>query len=258
MKLQDLRVFKLTRLLIHLLRGYVKVRLRWHELSPEQAQNEVLAWSKATLNVLGIQVKVQGEMGHGGPLLVVSNHISWLDILLLLSLGPIRFVSKSEVHSWPIVGHFAQACRTLFIKRSSHRDALKVVQRMSEALSLGDTLAVFPEGTTTIGAEVLPFHANLFESARACNASIQAASILYVSSSERAPITAPSFTGSDTLVGSIWRILGLREFEAWVIWGNVLASQGQDRRTLANQSWSEVQRLHSQLKTQALSVSSKD
>lgn len=253
------RAFKLMRLLGHLFSGYIKVRWGWHGLSPEQAQIEVLTWSKTTLNVLGVEVKVYGDMAQAGPLLLVSNHISWLDILLFLSLRPVRFVSKAEVESWPIVGHYAHACRTLFIKRTIKRDALKLVQIMSEALSMGDMVAIFPEGTTTTGVEVLPFHANLFESARASNASIQAASILYVSSSKHEPITTPSFTGSDTLVGSIWRILGLKEFEVWVNWGDVQEPiLGQDRRSLAKQSWSEVQRLHAQLKSQAVSASSED
>jgi hypothetical protein len=77
---------------------------------------------------------------------------------------------------------------------------------------------------------------------------------LYVSSAEHLPITTPSFTGSDTLVGSIWRILGLKEFEAWVHWGAVEESQGIDRRALAKKSWSHVQQLHAQLRAKALSA----
>ena len=252
MELLFLRAFKLMRLLAHLFRGYIKVRWGWRGLSPEQAQSEVLAWSKTTLDVLGVEVKVFGDMAHTGPLLLVSNHISWLDILLFLSLRPVRFVSKAEVESWPIVGHYAHACRTLFIQRTIKRDALKLVQVMSEALSMGDMVAIFPEGTTTTGVEVLPFHANLFESVKASHAAIQAAGVLYVSSANHLPITTPSFTGSDTLVGSIWRILGLKGFEAWVQWGAVEESQGIDRRVLAKKSWSQVQHLHALLRAKAL------
>lgn len=252
MELLFLRAFKLMRLLAHLFRGYIKVRWGWRGLSPEQAQSEVLAWSKTTLDVLGVEVKVFGDMAHTGPLLLVSNHISWLDILLFLSLRPVRFVSKAEVESWPIVGHYAHACRTLFIQRTIKRDALKLVQVMSEALSMGDMVAIFPEGTTTTGVEVLPFHANLFESVMASHAAIQAAGVLYVSSANHLPITTPSFTGSDTLVGSIWRILGLKGFEAWVQWGAVEESQGSDRRALAKKSWSQVQHLHALLRAKAL------
>ena len=252
MELLFLRAFKLMRLLAHLFRGYIKVRWGGRGLSPEQAQSEVLAWSKTTLDVLGVEVKVFGDMAHTGPLLLVSNHISWLDILLFLSLRPVRFVSKAEVESLPIVGHYAHACRTLFIQRTIKRDALKLVQVMSEALSMGDMVAIFPEGTTTTGVEVLPFHANLFESVMASHAAIQAAGVLYVSSANHLPITTPSFTGSDTLVGSIWRILGLKGFEAWVQWGAVEESQGSDRRALAKKSWSQVQHLHALLRAKAL------
>ena len=239
------------RLLAHMLRGYVKVRWAWQALTPLQAQDEVMSWAKEALQIFGARVKLDGQLRQSGPLLLVSNHVSWMDILLFLSLGPVRFVSKSEVQSWPVIGHFAQACRTLFIKRTSKRDARMVVQRMSESLEDGDLIAIFPEGTTSVGEGVLPFHANLFESVVASKAQVQAASILYVGGKENSFITTPSFTGEDTLVASIWRILGMSQFDIWVSMGPVHESLGQDRRALATQSWREVQELHSQLRSRA-------
>jgi 1-acyl-sn-glycerol-3-phosphate acyltransferase len=253
MNLLTWRAIKLIRLLLHLVRGYIKVRWGWRTLTPLQAQEAVMAWAQGALAIFGAQVSVKGSFTQGGPLLLVSNHISWLDILLYLSLTPVRFVSKSEVQSWPIVGRFAGACRTLFIQRASKRDARKVVEMMRESLLRGDRVAVFPEGTTTTGEEVLPFHANLFESAVNANASVQVASILYVSSvSSPSPmgptrITTPSFTGEDTLVGSIWRILGLKHFEIWVSLSEAHAPSGLDRRALAQRSSAEVNQLHAQL-----------
>jgi 1-acyl-sn-glycerol-3-phosphate acyltransferase len=249
---QSWRGVKLARLLAHLLRGYVKVRWGWQALTPLQAQEEVMSWAKETLNILGARVKLEGQLRQTGPLLLVSNHVSWMDILLFLSLGPVRFVSKSEVQFWPVIGHFAQACRTLFIQRTSKRDARMVVQRMSESLQKGDLIAIFPEGTTTVGETVLPFHANLFESVVASNAQVQAAGILYVGEDEKTFITATSFTGEDTLVGSIWRILGLRQFDIWVCIGPEHDALGQNRRVLSTQSWHQVQALHSRLKSRTV------
>ena len=242
---RGMKVFLLAR---HLIKGYIKVRWGWRDLTPLEAQEEVMAWAKGALKIFGLEVKLHGEIAQTGPLLLVSNHVSWLDILLYLSLSPVRFVSKSEVQSWPIVGRFALACRTLFIKRASKRDAKKVVEMMSEALQSGDMVAVFPEGTTSVGDAVLPFHANLFEAALASHASIQVASLLYVSSPTQQRTTTPSFTGQDTLVGSIWRILGLKRFEVWVSVGAVEETMGLERRALAQQSGARVSERHAQLK----------
>mgnify|MGYP000193256998 CR=1 FL=1 len=245
------RGIKLIRLLVHLIRGYIQVRWGWRDLTPAQAQEAVMAWAQGAMAIFGARVQVTGSFSPGGPLLLVSNHISWLDILLFLSLTPVRFVSKSEVQTWPIIGRFAAACRTLFIQRASKRDAKKVVEMMREALLAGDSVAVFPEGTTTKGEGVLAFHANLFESAVASNASIQVAGILYVSApSKGSPkrITTPSFTGEDTLVGSIWRILGLNSFEVWVSLSEVHPPCGLDRRALAQRSCAEVIQLHTQMR----------
>lgn len=247
MRVQNWRAIKLIRLLLHLMRGYAKVRWAWQGLTPTEAQDEVMKWSKRALEIFGAQVKLIGQLSPDQSVLLVSNHISWLDILLMLSLTPVRFVSKSEVRSWPIIGRFASACRTPFIQRASKRDAKKVVQTMRESLMAGERVAVFPEGTTTKGEEVLPFHANLFESVVATNAKVQALSILYVGQETQLRISTPSFTEDDTLVGSIWRILGLESFEIWVCAGKVQDTDGLERRALAQQSATEVLRCHAHL-----------
>lgn len=247
MSAQHWRAIKLIRLLLHLVRGYAKVRWAWQGLTPTEAQEEVMKWSKRALEIFGAQVKLIGHLSAEQSVLLVSNHISWLDILLMLSLTPVRFVSKSEVRFWPIIGRFASACRTLFIQRASKRDAKKVVQTMRESLMAGERVAVFPEGTTTKGEEVLPFHANLFESVVVTNAKVQALSILYVAQETQQSISTPSFTGDDTLVGSIWRILGLKSFEIWVCAAKVQDTNGLERRALAKQSAAEVLKGHAHL-----------
>jgi len=146
----------------------------------------------------------------------------------------VRFVSKSEVKNWPVVGRYASACRTLFVARSSKKDALRVVHQMVDALNAGDIVAIFPEGTTTQGHEVLPFHANLMQASVASNSPLQAASISYESMQSGQPITEPSYIGEDTLVGSIWVILGLQPFKVRVKWSQVQDRGERDRRALAH------------------------
>jgi 1-acyl-sn-glycerol-3-phosphate acyltransferase len=108
----------------------------------------------------GRRAACDGGCAKGGPLLLVSNHVSWLDILVINAVRPARFVSKADVRHWPLVGELITAAGTLYIEREKRRDAMRVVHRMADSLREGDVVAVFPEGTTGSGLDVLPFHAN--------------------------------------------------------------------------------------------------
>jgi 1-acyl-sn-glycerol-3-phosphate acyltransferase len=227
------RLIKVLSLIYLLIDGLIEVTWYWSHLTPLQAQERVMNWAQRACRVLGARVEVEGDMPYAGPLLVVSNHISWLDILVFLSIRPVRFVSKSEVKNWPVVGRYASACRTLFVARSSKKDALRVVHQMVEALNAGDIVAIFPEGTTTHGHEVLPFHANLMQASVASDAPLQAASISYESLETGRLITEPSYIGDDTLVGSIWIILGLKPFKVRLRWSPLQERGDRDRRALA-------------------------
>ena len=116
------------------------------------------------LRMLGVSLHSEGAP-HGGPALVVANHVSWLDILAINAVHPVRFVSKADVRGWPLVGWVVACGGTLFIERERKRDALRVVHQVAQALAQGQTIAVFPEGTTSEGHGLLPFHANLLQSA---------------------------------------------------------------------------------------------
>ena len=101
--------------------------------------------------------------GVGGNLLIVANHISWLDIFVLLSVQPVRFVAKAELKRWPVVGPLITGAGTLYVERARRRDTHNVNRRAAEALARGDVLAIFPEGTTTDGTTLLPFHGSLLQ-----------------------------------------------------------------------------------------------
>jgi len=122
-------------------------------------------WAVKLLRCLGVTVRVSGEP-QPGAVLMVANHVSWLDIPALHASSPrTRFVSKSVIAHWPLLGRLARAGGTLFIERERKRDALRVVHEVAAALKNHDAVAVFPEGTTGAGHEVLPFHANLLQAA---------------------------------------------------------------------------------------------
>lgn len=197
-------------------------------------------WSGKMLRILGIELDVlQGRPGQG-PLLIVANHISWLDILVLHALCPqARFVSKAGVRHWPLIGSLTRAAGTLFIERESKRDALRVVHHMAEALKAGDTLAVFPEGTTADGHALLPFHANLLQAALAAQVPVQPVALHYADD-HASPSRAAAYVGTTTLVGSLWSIVRARGLRVQVKVLPVLPSEGRDRRALARDAHAAI------------------
>ena len=218
------------RMLAHLLHGLWVVTWHFPRLSPEQQQARVQAWSLGLLARAGITLQVQGTPVLQGPALLVANHISWLDIPVLHAARYCRFVSKSDVQAWPVVGTLATAGGTLYIQRESRRDALRMVKRMAAALQQGEVLAVFPEGTTGDGRTLLPFHANLLEAALAADAPVQPVGLRFIDRATGATSFAPSYIGDETLLGSIWRTLSAPPIEAVVHYGTPELAGGRDRR----------------------------
>jgi 1-acyl-sn-glycerol-3-phosphate acyltransferase len=149
---------------------------------------------------------LHGAHGVSIVLLLVANHISWLDIMALHAVCPhARFVSKADVKSWPLMRHLVDAADTLYLERERKRDALRVVHAMAAALQAGDTVAIFPEGTTSNGQALLPFHANLLQAAIATQTPVQPVAIRF-SDATHAVSRAVEYVGATTLAQSLWRV----------------------------------------------------
>ncbi|MFD0668807.1 lysophospholipid acyltransferase family protein [Ramlibacter sp. MAHUQ-53] len=225
--------WRLARALAHALAGLATITFRFPRLDAAQRQAEVQRWARGMLAVLGIGLEVHGRPVASGPALLVSNHISWLDILVLHAGRYCRFVSKADVHHWPLIGRLATGAGTLYIERASRRDAMRVVHHMAKALEAGDVLAVFPEGTTSDGRELLPFHANLLQAALHADAPVQPVALRFIDAATREPSFSPCYIGDDTLVGSLWRTLTGPRILAVVRFGEPQAGAGRDRRAWA-------------------------
>jgi 1-acyl-sn-glycerol-3-phosphate acyltransferase len=193
----------------------------------------VQAWSVKLLGRMGVALHVEGAP-HPGGVLIVANHVSWLDITTLHAVAPqVRFVSKAAVAHWPLLGALARVGRTLFIEREKKRDALRVVHEVAAALKAGDVVGVFPEGTTGPGDVVLPFHANLLQAAIATGVPVQPVMIRYSEPGMRVS-RAAQYIDDTTLVGSGLKVAGARGLSVHV---RFLApvEPGTDRRALAQQ-----------------------
>lgn len=196
-----------VRVLVHILAGVFTLSLIFPFTSQSQKDRKIQQWSQRLLLIFKLKLVVTGlDDVIATPSLFAANHISWLDIHAINACKPIRFVAKSEVRSWPVFGWMAKQLGTVFIRRDSARHAREVVEQMAEALRT-ESICIFPEGTSTNGAQVLPFKPNLFESALAAKCPIYPLSIRYVCEKTGLRSDSPAFIGDMGLLESMSRVI---------------------------------------------------
>lgn len=213
------------------LQGLAIVLGRFGRLDAGQRREQVRRWSQRMLAALDIALEVDGTARPGAKLFV-ANHISWLDIVAINAVAPARFVSKAEVRHWPLINRLVDAADTLYIERERRRDALRVVHQVAEALQAGDTVAVFPEGTTGDGHALLPFHANILQAAIATEQPVQPIALRYADA-RHAVSPAVAYVGDTTLVQSLWWVAGAQGLRIRVSLLPAEGSRHLDRRALA-------------------------
>jgi 1-acyl-sn-glycerol-3-phosphate acyltransferase len=228
-------LWRLLRALVHIVAGWLTITLLFPRWPQQRREATVQAWSQRMLRILGIPLHVHGAAPVRGPVLMVANHMSWLDILVVHAARYCRFVSKADVRHWPLLGTLATGAGTLYIEREKRRDAMRVVHHMAESLRAGEVVAVFPEGTTGDGQELLPFHANLLQAAISAQAPVQPVALLYLDKRTGRDSASPLFLGDDTLLFSLWRTLAGRPFVAHVRFGQAQEAAARDRRGWAEE-----------------------
>jgi 1-acyl-sn-glycerol-3-phosphate acyltransferase len=212
--------------------------------------NAALRWqqarvcARALLRSLAVRVEVRGwKPDSGRECLIVGNHVSWLDTYVIHSIRPhARFVAKAEVRKWPLVGTMAEAFQTFFIRRGSRRDAARVKDAVAVALRNGETVAAFPEGTTSDGLVLGRFYPALFQSAVDARADVQPVAIRYRDADGR-PSGAAAFIGEMTLLESLRRILLEPRLEAEIVFCAPIPSRGRTRRELAALAHASIARV---------------
>lgn len=182
-------------------------------------------WCRRMLALMGVTVRFHGRP-YRGPALVVANHVSWLDIVVLNAAVPARFIAKSEVRGWPLVGWLAARAGTIFMRRGSGPQAARAVDKAVARLKAGESVAAFPEGTSTGGTDVLGFYPAVFEAAVRSGRPVQAVALKYRCAE------AP-FVGDDEFLSHLWRLLGRRPWLAEVTFCPALSVRGRDRRVPA-------------------------
>jgi 1-acyl-sn-glycerol-3-phosphate acyltransferase len=193
--------------------------------------------AKRMMNCLDMQCTVEGQPPTRG--LIVANHLSYIDILVISAVMPCFFVAKMEIGGWPFFGRAARSGGTIFVDRSSLASANSVAEQMTERLKLSIPipLLLFPEGTSTDGSEVLRFHSRLIDPATSLGVPITTAAIRYVihDGTEERELC---WYGDATFVNHLWKVLGVGGFEAELQFGE--PRNYSDRREAADETHEEI------------------
>ncbi len=235
-----LRVFYRSALLLLVLSGGLLISPFIHRghLTPDSIAARITGrWHRAVARAIGIRIVVEGRPCKA-PALFVANHISWFDITALGAIAPLRFLSKAEVRSWPLVGALASRAGTLYIERGNHRASAEANAHMQQALQEGENVCLFPEGTTTDG-RLRKFHSRLLQCAIDAGCPVQPVVLHYppeTTDGEQLTHPAALFTGNTTMAQSLLRILGAKHMSVHITLLPVISSTGQSRHQLAQQA----------------------
>jgi 1-acyl-sn-glycerol-3-phosphate acyltransferase len=239
--------YRLALIAIHVAVGLIitATALRHGETRPPNPKQRavIIWWQQRVTRILGLRVRLLGRPPKQ-PVLLVCNHISWLDIPVLGSVLPVSFLSKIEIRRWPLLGRLAARSGTLFIERGGRNAANRAAEQIAFRLRRGDSIAVFPEGTTTDGYGMRRFHPRLFGGAVHAEADIQPAAIRYPHPGGVHP--AAPFVSNASLFGHGLRVLGEKRMDVEVTLCRRLASHRTDRRTLSKQAHELILRVVTQ------------
>lgn len=203
---------------------------RWHWGRRSAAERMLNAWSWLLCRVFGVRPAVHGAP-LDGPVLVVANHISWVDILLLHSQAAMSFVAKAEIEAWPVMGFLASRGGTVYHRRGSHDSAQGVVAQMLRKLAQGGRVAIFPEGGILPGEEIKRFHARMFRVAIDAHCPIQPVMIRYLRDGRRD--VDMTFINQENFLVNLARLLGRPGSTGEVSFLAPEHVEGRQRRTLA-------------------------
>ena len=227
------RFYRLTRLLLHIAYGCVGVAVIFPFFSHQRRRRAIQGWSRQMLRIVHLRLTVCGSPpSRQQPTLIVSNHVSWLDICVLDSVTPLRFVAKSDVRGWPLIGSLASGVGTIFIERGNPLGTVRTNRAIVQALARGERVAMFPEGTSTDGREIKPFHASLFQPALEAGAHVVVVALRYVNPDGSVNLDA-SYAGERSLWESFRLVAGRPSLHAELIFAASIDVNGHARADIA-------------------------
>lgn len=228
------RSIRIARLVLHIALGILLAGLIFPLLSASTRDRLISRWSRHLLGVLGVQLRADPAPNLTQGALLLCNHISWLDIHVILAARQVHFVAKSEIRDWPLFGWLAVRTRTLFIERARRADTLRINAEMHALIDAGAWVAVFPEGTTSDGLGLRKFLPSLLQPAVTLGCPLIPAALRYCSADGQ-PSLAPAYTEGVSLWQSLKQIADASGLVAELHFAEPIAPSGH-RRELAQQA----------------------
>lgn len=236
--------FRLARVGLHLGYGLAIVALVYPLIGRPLQLELKQRWSRQMLGILGVRLCGDAAIP-AAPALLVANHVSWLDIFVINALAPAAFVCKAEVRAWPLIGWLCERTETVFMPRGSRSAAKQTSEIVALRLRQGWRVAVFPEGTTSDGSAILPFHGALLQGAIDAGCRVLPLALRYMDADGRLSTTA-TYCGDTTLPQSLRRIAAAPCLHVRLDVLPPLDGRGAKRRRLAAAAWQAVQHALSQ------------
>jgi 1-acyl-sn-glycerol-3-phosphate acyltransferase len=206
-----------------------------------RARRAQMRWCRWLCRVYGIELELGGQSLAPPPVLLASNHVSWLDIVVISAVQPVVFLSKSEVADWPLVGPVATGLGTLYIQRGRRTAAQSAIDAMIGALKERRRVLFFPEGTTGTGIDLLPFRPRLFQAAIDAGVPVQPVAIDY-----RLPdgshADAVSFRPGQSLANNVWALASIPRLRVRIDAGSPIPTDGASRSELSSRTRSSIRR----------------
>jgi 1-acyl-sn-glycerol-3-phosphate acyltransferase len=206
--------------------------------------------------LIGVRIHEVGRRSTASPALILSNHVSWLDICVITALAPVVFVAKREVAGWPVFGWLAKLQRTIFINRQARHQTGAATREIASRLLGGDAVVLFAEGTSSDGIRVLPFRSSLVgavhhalgDTTHHTHVTVQPMSLAYVRLSGlptgRALRDRVAWYGDVELIPHLLHVLASGAIDVTVSWGEATAyDMGADRKAIARTSEKSVRRM---------------
>lgn len=222
-------LFRLSRAVLHLLWGSLIIAVAFRFMAVSRRRVMKQRWSRQLISILGMRLRFEGQVPQG---LLVANHVSFLDIYVINAIAPTAFVSKNEVLSWPLIGWLCRHTETIFLERGSRLAAQRTREALAAYLHAGGLAAIFPEGTTTTGDRLLPFHGALLQSAIDAGVPVTPVAVRYRTRHGQRAL-APAYVDDITLFECLKAVVKSDGLVAEVHALPPLSSAGIDRRHLS-------------------------
>jgi 1-acyl-sn-glycerol-3-phosphate acyltransferase len=189
-------------------------------------------WSRGFARILHMRISVRGQPPQA-PFLLVTNHLSYIDIILLASQLGCVFISRHDIEHWPVIGHLTTKMGTIYIDRNARKDVVRVSQAIAAALARGEGVTLFAEGTSTCGARVIPLKTSLLEIAVRSRQPVHYGSLNYRTNGKESPAhLAVCWWGDMAFAPHVLNLLKLSQFDAEIVFGTETLME-TDRKVLA-------------------------